>query len=143
MLREKKEKQIRMEIVILENLVPENHLLRKIENVIDFSFINEICKPYYCEDNGRPAIEPEILFRMLFIGYLYGIRSERRLVEEAPRFRRPASSPSPGQPARVRVPEPGADLDEDLAHGSGGHRIARAGHDAHGVHHPQSERVVL
>ena len=82
MLREKKEKQIKMEMVILENLVPENHLLRKIENVIDFSFINEICKPYYCEDNGRPAIEPEILFRMLFIGYLYGIRSERRLVEE-------------------------------------------------------------
>lgn len=82
MLREKKEKQIKMEMVILENLVPENHLLRKIEKVIDFSFINEICKPYYCEDNGRPAIEPEILFRMLFIGYLYGIRSERRLVEE-------------------------------------------------------------
>ena len=73
---------MKMEMVILENLVPENHLLRKIEKVIDFSFINEICKPYYCEDNGRPAIEPEILFRMLFIGYLYGIRSERRLVEE-------------------------------------------------------------
>ena len=82
MLRENKEKQIKMEMVILENLVPENHLLRKIEKVIDFGFINEICKPYYCEDNGRPAIEPEILFRMLFIGYLYGIRSERRLVEE-------------------------------------------------------------
>lgn len=82
MLRETKEKQLKMEMVILENLVPDNHLLRKIEKVIDFSFINEICKPYYCEDNGRPAIEPEILFRMLFIGYLYGIRSERRLVEE-------------------------------------------------------------
>ena len=82
MLRETKGKQMKMEMVILENLVPENHLLRKIEKVIDFSFINEICKPYYCENNGRPAIEPEILFRMLFIGYLYGIRSERRLVEE-------------------------------------------------------------
>ena len=82
MLRENKEKQIKMEMVILENLVPENHLLRKIEKVIDFGFINEICKPYYCEDNGRPAIEPEILFRMLFIGYVYGLRSERRLVEE-------------------------------------------------------------
>lgn len=82
MLREAKEKQMKMEMVILENLVPENHLLRKIEKVIDFSFINRICKPYYSEDNGRPAIEPEILFRMLFIGYLYGIRSERRLVEE-------------------------------------------------------------
>lgn len=82
MLRETKEKQLKFETVILEDLVPKDHLLRKIEKVIDFSFINEICKPYYCKNNGRPAIEPEILFRMLFIGYLYGIRSERRLVEE-------------------------------------------------------------
>ncbi|HHT62445.1 MAG TPA: IS1182 family transposase [Clostridia bacterium] len=71
-----------METVILENLVPEDHLLRKIYKYIDFSFINKMCKPYYCENNGRPAIEPVILFKMLFIGYLYGIRSERRLVEE-------------------------------------------------------------
>lgn len=82
MLIKSSEKQYKMEVVILENLVPENHLLRKIDKVIDFSFINEICEPYYCSDNGRPAIEPERLFRMLFIGYLYGIRSERRLVEE-------------------------------------------------------------
>lgn len=71
-----------METVIIENLVPENHLLRKIHKYIDFSFINEICKPYYCESNGRPAIEPEIMFKMLLLGYLYGIRNERRLVEE-------------------------------------------------------------
>ena len=48
----------------------------------DFTFINEVCRPYYCQNNGRPAIEPEIMFKMLFIGYLYGIRSERRLAEE-------------------------------------------------------------
>jgi transposase len=71
-----------METVILENLVPQDHLLRKIDKYVDFSFINKICKPYYSENNGRPAIEPVILFKMLFIGYLYGIRSERRLVEE-------------------------------------------------------------
>ena len=69
-----------MEMVVLEELVPQEHLLRKIDKVIDFSFINKICKPYYSENNGRPAIEPEVLFRMLFIGYLYGIRSERRLL---------------------------------------------------------------
>jgi len=56
--------------------------LRKIDEMIDFSFINEICRPYYCADNGRPAIEPKTLFKMLFIGYLFGIRSERRLVAE-------------------------------------------------------------
>lgn len=74
--------QLKYELVLLENLVSQDHLLRKIDKVIDFSFIDEICRPYYCENNGRPAIEPEKLFRMLFIGYLYGIRSERRLVEE-------------------------------------------------------------
>ena len=49
---------------------------------MDFSFINDLCRPYYCENNGRPAIEPEIMFKMLFIGYLFGIRSKTRLVED-------------------------------------------------------------
>lgn len=82
MYTERKSKQLRMEMVILEELVPQDHLLRKMDKAIDFSFINKICKPYYSENNGRPAIEPEVLFRMLFIGYLYGIRSERRLLQE-------------------------------------------------------------
>ena len=55
MYTERNGKQIRMEMVTLEELVPENHLLRKIDKAIDFSFINKICKPYYCENNGRPA----------------------------------------------------------------------------------------
>lgn len=75
-------RQAKAEFVTTEELMPANHLLRKIDAVIDFSFINELCRPYYCADNGRPAIEPEILFKMLFIGYLFGIRSERRLVSE-------------------------------------------------------------
>ena len=75
-------KQNKLEMVMLEELVPQDHLLRKIDSAIDFSFINRICEPYYCKDNGRPAVEPEALFRMMFIGYLYGIRSERRLLQE-------------------------------------------------------------
>ena len=75
-------KQNKLEVVTLEDLVPQGHLLRKIDQAIDFGFINKLCKPYYSENNGRPAIEPEVLFRMLFIGYLYGIRSERRLLQE-------------------------------------------------------------
>ncbi len=82
MLKERAEKQSRLEIVTMEELVPQDHILRKIDKAIDFSFINKICKPYYCENNGRPAVEPESLFRMLFIGYLFGIRSERRLLKE-------------------------------------------------------------
>ena len=82
MFTERSVKQVRLEIVVLEELIPQDHLLRKIDASIDFSFINRICKPYYCENSGRPAIEPEVLFRMLFIGYLYGIRSEIRLLKE-------------------------------------------------------------
>ena len=82
MFLENTTRQQKMETVMIENLVPKDHLLRKIDKYIDFSFINEICRPYYCEDNGRPAIEPEILFKMLFVGYLYGIRSETRLVSD-------------------------------------------------------------
>lgn len=82
MLLENTTRQQKIETVMIDDLVPANHLLRKIDKYIDFSFINEICRPYYCEDNGRPAIEPIILFKMLFIGYLYGIRSETRLLQE-------------------------------------------------------------
>ena len=82
MLKERREKQQQMDIVILEQLIPEEHLLRRVEKAVDFSFIHELCAPLYCADNGRPAIEPEVLFRMLLIGYLYGIKSEARLEEE-------------------------------------------------------------
>lgn len=70
------------ETVNIENLVPQNHILRKIKQVIDFSFINEIASEYYCFDNGRPSIPPVVLFKFIFIGYLFGIRSERRIFEE-------------------------------------------------------------
>jgi transposase len=79
--KQEKDKQIGYEIVLLDELVAKDHLLRKVEAAVDFSFIHELCKPLYCEDNGRPAIEPELLFRMLLIGYLYGIKSEVKLAE--------------------------------------------------------------
>lgn len=82
MLLEGTNRQRKIEFVYIEDLVPEDHILRKIDKYIDFSFINDLCRPYYCENNGRPAIEPEIMFKMLFIGYLFGIRSETRLVED-------------------------------------------------------------
>jgi transposase len=70
------------EFICLDNLVPQEHILRKIDKYIDFSFIDELVKDYYCHDNGRPGIDPKVLFKMLFIGYLFGIRSERQLIEE-------------------------------------------------------------
>ena len=82
MLREHDNKQTGMEFVCIEELVPKDHLLRKIDKVIDFEFIRDKVKDLYCADNGRPAVDPVVLFKMLFVGYLYGVRSERQLVRE-------------------------------------------------------------
>ena len=65
----------------LEDQVPETHLLRLIEKHISFAFVREKLKASY-SDRGRPSIDPELLLRILLIGYLYGISSERKLVEE-------------------------------------------------------------
>ncbi len=65
----------------LEDQVPETHLLRLIEKHISFAFVRERLKASY-SDTGRPSIDPELLLRILLIGYLYGITSERKLIEE-------------------------------------------------------------
>jgi transposase len=65
----------------LEDQVPETHLLRLIEKHISFEFVRERLKDSYSE-MGRPSIDPELLLRIVLIGYLYGITSERKLVEE-------------------------------------------------------------
>jgi len=65
----------------LEDQVPETHLLRLIDKHISFAFVREKLKESY-SDTGRPSIDPELLLRILLIGYLYGVTSERKLVEE-------------------------------------------------------------
>src|SRR5271170_651244 len=65
----------------LERHVPDDHLLRKIDRFIDLSEIRAHLRPYY-SDVGRPSIDPELMIRMLIVGYGFGIRSERRLCEE-------------------------------------------------------------
>ena len=74
--------QRELEFVSIDGLVPEDHLLRKIDRTINFNFIREKVKDLYCKDNGRPSVDPVVLFKMLFIGYLFGIRSERQLMKE-------------------------------------------------------------
>ena len=65
----------------IEDQVPENHLLRLLDRHIRFDFVREKLKDSY-SDTGRPSIDPELLLRILLIGYLYGVTSERKLVEE-------------------------------------------------------------
>ncbi len=65
----------------LDHLVPQDHLLRQISAVMDFSFVYPIARPYYSH-TGQPSVDPIVLFKALLIGYLYGITSERRLLRE-------------------------------------------------------------
>ena len=74
-------RQTAMIFVDIESLIPETHLLRKIERMVSFNFIYDLLAPYY-PATGRPSVDPVSMFKMLLIGYLYGIKSERRLVEE-------------------------------------------------------------
>ncbi len=65
----------------LDRLVPPGHLLRRIAETVDFSFVRPLCRPFYSH-TGQPSVEPVVLFKMLLLGYLYGITSERRLARE-------------------------------------------------------------
>ena len=71
-------RQMAMLFVDIESLIPETHLLRKIERMVSFDFIYDLLAPYY-PATGRPSVDPVSMFKMLLIGYLYGIKSERRL----------------------------------------------------------------
>jgi len=65
----------------LEEMVPADHLLRGIAHFLDLSGLRKHLAPFYSH-TGRPSIDPELMIRMLIVGYAYGIRSERRLCED-------------------------------------------------------------
>ena len=65
----------------LDAHVPAGHVLRQIDRFVDLSDIRSVLAPYY-SSTGRPSIDPELMIRMLLVGYCMGIRSERRLCEE-------------------------------------------------------------
>jgi len=65
----------------LEHHVPDDHLLRRIDALMDFSEVRTHLAPFY-SSTGRPSVDPELIVRMLVVGYCLGIRSERRLCEE-------------------------------------------------------------
>ena len=71
-----------VEFVVIDQLVPKAHLLRKIDAAVDFTQLYEMVEPLYCEDNGRPSIDPVVLFKMVLVQHLYGLTSLRRTAEE-------------------------------------------------------------
>ena len=92
MLVKNAENREQLEFVSLENMVPQDHLLRKIDDAIDFTKvvcfaidfkkIYEFVEDLYCEDNGRPSVDPVVLFKIVLIQHIYGISSLRRTLEE-------------------------------------------------------------
>lgn len=79
------ERQVRQEALFygfsLEDHVPSDHLLRSVDRFVDLVSVRQHLEPFY-STTGRPSIDPELMIRMLLIGYCCGIRSERRLCEE-------------------------------------------------------------
>lgn len=71
-----------LEIISLDQLVPADHLVRKIDACIDFDFIYDLVEDYYCHNNGRPSIDPVVLIKIALIQYLFGIRSMRQTIKE-------------------------------------------------------------
>lgn len=82
MLKTPTSTQHKLEMVTPEMLVPADHLVRKSAKAIDLEFIRERVAHLYCADNGRPALDPVVLFKYLLLGYLFGIRSERQRMRE-------------------------------------------------------------
>ena len=66
----------------MEEIMPEDHFLRKVDKVINFGFVRGLVKDLYSEDKGRPSIDPIVAVKIWLIGYFYGISSERRLMED-------------------------------------------------------------
>lgn len=67
---------------LLYNKIPKNHILKKIDSVVNFSFINQLLEDSYCKTFGRPAKEPEMMCKLLFLQHLYNL-SDEKVIEEA------------------------------------------------------------
>ncbi len=76
------EKRKQIQMISIEDLVPNDHFLRKVEAALDFSFIRDEVRDLYCLDNGRPSIDPVVLIKLCIINYMYGLNSMRRTVRE-------------------------------------------------------------
>ncbi|SUU36389.1 Transposase domain (DUF772) [Actinobacillus seminis] len=82
MLKNTQSPQYEFKRISLEQLVPKDRFVRKINKAIDFEFIRDEVAHLYCQDNGRPAVDPVRLFKIMLLGYIFGIKSERQLVKE-------------------------------------------------------------
>ncbi|PNZ42251.1 transposase, partial [Staphylococcus simulans] len=81
MLNKSSNNREQLEMISISQLVPDDHLLRKVEKVLDLNFVYDLVKNKYCLDNGRPSIDPVILVKILLIQKLFGIKSMRQTIK--------------------------------------------------------------
>jgi transposase len=74
---------LQVEMVCLDELVPEDDRYRRLDRLVDWSFVRELASPYYAEDVGRPSIDPIVLVKLMMVGALEGIGSTRELLRQA------------------------------------------------------------
>ena len=82
MTRNADKKREQMLMFCMDDMVPQNHMLRLIDKAIDWNFIYDLVEEKYCPDNGRPSMDPVMLIKIPFIQYLYGIKSMRQTMKE-------------------------------------------------------------
>ncbi len=82
MTKDTEQKREQVQIVCMDDLVPQNHLLKIIDKAIDWRFIYDLVEDKYSPDFGRPSMDPVVLIKIPFIQYLYGIRSMRQTIKE-------------------------------------------------------------
>ena len=75
-------KREQMMMFSMDDMVPQNHMLRLIDKAINWNFIYDLVEEKYCLDNGRPSMDPVMLIKIPFIQYLYGIKSMRQTIKE-------------------------------------------------------------
>ena len=83
MTKDGSENRTQIEFLSIDQLVPEEHLVRKLENAINWNFIYDLVAGMYSEENGRPSVDPVTLIKLPVLQYMFGIRSMRQTIKEA------------------------------------------------------------
>lgn len=82
MLEKRDKTYEQIEIVCMEELIPKDYLLRKIDRAVEFTHVYDLVEDLYCKDNGRPSVDPVVLFKIVLIQHLFGIPSLRQTIRE-------------------------------------------------------------
>ena len=103
MMKRETEQRQAIEMLCTDMLTPRDHLLRKIDAAVDFTHIYELVEDLYCEDNGRPGCDPVVLFKLVLIQHLFGIRSLRQTIHSPFLHSRPPTADKTATPVNLSI----------------------------------------